>query len=697
MDIDEILITVQSKINKLLYNSDINYIEFYTYLYDSSIKIQQIKSPSIRLDTIDFYYAIYDKIKESINSYMINSYEKIIDNTYILQTYSIELNIFNCNLEVINRLIGYFNNEVKKIDPNYIKLDYVVYGMKKWHENITIKLFPFINKKIKQQLNYENAENFNSDLDINDEIYYINELIEHVKYCSYNKIIESNVFELNIGNSIYTYLENSLHKYSTIVKDKDNHNVITYINNLNVFYTKQLEILNLDELQHKYKQSFNNIIVYKYEAVIKENFNRILYSITIEKFKSDYCFEIDTIINLNNYFNFFHDIEYIQSTLNTWIDSYKVNDFGSILDIIYLTNLLYIKLQETDEHSKIEPIYNTTLYLYTKYLPNDKNIIEKYDKYIRNYLYKQQTIPLESFYNSLALYFNNYIKEDILFAYYKNFLIQRLNRYNFNSKYIDIEINIIEAICHKLNTTNVYKLNIVKKDLIASKIYSTEFNTIYNRHSKLIIITNGIWNIKPKTYNFSNTYFNICLNNFTLDFSTFYNCKYQNKKLDWNYDTSSCVLNYNINPDKSIDIDCPLKYANILCEFNDNASYSPNNKGIIKYCNELVNYGILNLHNREYVLNTEIKQKNITIKYCSSKSKAIKKSQKREIVFTQKELAELFIIRSIKHVNSMSEHQIIESTTQQYDIETSLIHKILDKFVDNLYLSREENNYFYII
>ena len=45
----------------------------------------------------------------------------------------------------------------------------------------------------------------------------------------------------------------------------------------------------------------------------------------------------------------------------------------------------------------------------------------------------------------------------------------------------------------------------------------------------------------------------------------------------------------------------------------------------------------------------------------------------------------------------MSEHQIIESTTQQYDIETSLIHKILDKFVDNLYLSREENNYFYII
>ena len=133
-----------------------------------------------------------------------------------------------------------------------------------------------------------------------------------------------------------------------------------------------------------------------------------------------------------------------------------------------------------------------------------------------------------------------------------------------------------------------------------------------------------------------------------------------------------------------------------MCEFNDNDIYSPNNKGIIKYCNELVKYGILILNNSEYVLNTEIKQKNITIKYCSSKSKAIKQNQKKEIVFSQKELAELFIIRSVKRVNSMSEHQIIESTTQQYEIETSLIHKILDKFVDNLYLSREENNYFYI-
>ena len=99
MDLEEIFITVESKINKLLYNSDINYMEFYTYLYNTSIKIQQIKSPSIRVDTIKFYYAVYDKIKESINSYIVNIYEKIIDNKSILQTYSIELNIFNDNLE----------------------------------------------------------------------------------------------------------------------------------------------------------------------------------------------------------------------------------------------------------------------------------------------------------------------------------------------------------------------------------------------------------------------------------------------------------------------------------------------------------------------------------------------------------------------------------------------------------------------
>ena len=696
MDLEEIFITVESKINKLLYNSDINYMEFYTYLYNTSIKIQQIKSPSIRVDTIKFYYAVYDKIKESINSYIVNIYEKIIDNKSILQTYSIELNIFNDNLEIINNLIEYFNNELTKIDINYSKIDYFVYGMKKWYENITIKLIPFINESIKQKINYkEYGNNGVSILEIDEDIYYINELLENIYYCSSNKIIESNIFEENIGNEVYIYLEKTVCENSKIIKYSPN--FLTFINKLNEFYTKQLELLNLENLLSKYNKLFHEKIIMTNDHLIKVEFYNLLYNINIDTFKLEYSIEIDKIVNLNYCLNYCYDNEFIQSTLNKWIDSYSITDFASILDLIYLTHLLYIKLQEIDQSTKLESIYNTTLYLYTTYLPNDKSVIEKFDKYIREYLYKKINIPLESFYNSLSLYFTNYIEEDILFVYYKSFLIKRLNRYNFNSDYIEIEINIIEAICYKLNTPNLHKLNIIKNDLIASKSYSHEFNTIYNRECNLIISTDGIWNIQPKTYDFTNTYFNTILNEFTLEFSSFYNCKYQNKKLDWNYDTSSCVLNYNINSEKSIDIDCPLKYANILCEFNDNDRYKSDNKGIIKYCNELVKYGILKLNNSVYVLNTNIKQKNITIKHVLTKLKTIKKSQKREIVFTKKELAELFIIRSVKRVNCMSEEQIIESTRDKYDIETSLIHKILDKCIDNQYLSKEDNNYFYII
>ena len=696
MDKDEIFITIESKLNKLLYNSDINYIEFYTYLYNISIKIQKIKSKTIRIDVIDFYYAIYNKIKESINCYLVNIYDKIIENKCILQTYSIELNIFNSNLETINNLTEYFNNQLIKMDPFYIKLDFVVYGMNKWYENIIFKLLPFINIEIKKCLTFGYEEGFgDSYIDYEDELYYINELLEHIYYCISNNIIDSTIFDINIGNEINKYLIKIVVEHSTLIKD--NPNFLIFINNFNTFYKKQLSLLNLETLQPKYKQLFNEKIVNKYEYIIKKTLNTLLYSIKIDKFKLYYSFEKYTIINLTYCLNYCYDIEFIDLSLIKWIDSYCVNSFASILDLIYLLNLLYIKLQETDQTTKLENIYKCTLYLYKKYLPNDKNIIEKYDKYIRDYLYKDNNIPLELFYNSISLYFSNYIEEELLFVYYKVFLIKRLNRYNFNSKYIEIEIDIIDILVNKLNISNLYKINIIKKDLIASKYYSNEFNIIYNRQSKLIITTDGIWNIKPKTYIFSNMYFNNIFNKFILDFSHFYNCKYQNKKIDWNYDISSCIINYNISVDKSIEINCPLKYGNILYEFNDIDTYIPSNKGITKYCNEMVKYGLLKINNGEYILNNDIKYKNITIKHVSNKLKKIKKSQKIELVFSKLELVELFIIRHVKAVNIMSETKLINDIQQKYDIDISLIHKILDRVVDNLYLIKEQNNYLYLI
>ena len=159
---------------------------------------------------------------------------------------------------------------------------------------------------------------------------------------------------------------------------------------------------------------------------------------------------------------------------------------------------------------------------------------------------------------------------------------------------------------------------------------------------------------------------------------------------------STCILNYNIN-NLDINIEAPFKYGNILCNFNDTNMILVND--IIKedknIYTSLVNYKILKLENNSYILNNDIKHRNIIIRP-SKILKQIKKKQNKKIVFTKSELAELYIVRIVK-ADTINEDILITNTCKKFDISKSETCKILDKLVSNDYLSNKNNNYLYVI
>jgi len=688
MDNDEIFIMIESSLNNLLYNNELDYSKFYNDLYNYSINYQKTKTINIRENTINFYISISDKIKFIIDNYINNIFEKIINSNNVFQTYSIELNLFNTGLETINKLYLFFNNELYNLNPNYSKIDFIEYGFNKWILCITHKMEPFIIKKIKKYLDYNKRELYNTEIDL-DTIYYINELLDNVYYCVEHNIIESTLFTINIKVTEFINQNIAIFKNHNTI----NSNFLNNIDTFNTFYNKNLYNLNLDSQLEIFISLFEDMIKKTFDDKIKLEFKIMLNSININDFKLDYCINISTLLNINNCIKYSCDITSLKHILDKFTfnlyDSTK--EFKNLLDRNYLIHILYNKLFDNyDNKNKIEDIFIYILPTYKVYFTNTKNIIENFDKYIREFIYKNKCGSLKLFYTTLNNYFKVYDDDEVIVTYFKQLLVKRLYKYNFNKKYIAYEIKIIS----KLNLPCLYKLTTIKNDLVESHICSTEYNNINNRNDTITIATSGIWGLSPKTYNLNNNYFNTQLNAFKSQFTTYYNCKYENKKLDWCYNMSTCVLNYNIN-NLDIEIEAPFNYANILCNFNDINIMLCNNDSDKKLYNTLVHYKVLKLVNNYYILNKDMKDKKIIIRP-SKILKKIKKKQKKELVFTKLELAELYIVRTVKF-NNINENILIENTCKKFDLSKSDITKILDKLITNEYLSYENNNYLFVI
>jgi len=694
----EFFIHLESTFNKLLYNNDIDQLKFYGELYDYSIKIQKFKHKDSRKDLIEFYNDIIKKVRNILDSFLINVFEKIESSKEILQTFLIEFNIFNEGLITINNLMEYFKGELTRLDTTYADICFVQFGLSKWYENVTFKLVKYVNTKLCYYLDYKNKEQISTDDD--DNIYYLSELLDTIFYCMNKNLIHQNTFRNTIGNTVLTYLEQSLIKFETSITEE--HIFLDNIHDVNTFQTTKLNELNLDILNKDYTILFKSIILDKYEIIIKIDFSTLLNEFDFKAFRTNYTINESFYTSLKKTILYCGDTQYIKDSFTKWLNGLIICSkiFPDILDVYYFITMIVDKIDWQTDYNNAT-IFKNVYTCFESHFKQPKSTIENIDKYIRSHIYKQNLLPINYFHKMLINYFNSFVEkdDDSIFIYYKNYLVKRLYYYNFNEAYINHEINIINSLNDNLNTRLLYKLDIIKKDLLNSKHLSNEFNTIYQQNNNLVITTDGMWNISPKTDDFSNHEFNSTFNTFKTDFTTFYNCKYENKKLDWNHQLSTCTLDY-FTKNKDYEIECALNLATILYEFNAqdiielNDTYSKKDVEIlchyrlIKRCEEDNTFKL----NKKFNLKSDILviKTNIT-------HKKMKQKNKNEIVFSQKELLELFIVRTVKRINLLEEGELLKMIKSKYDYDDELINKTLGKLVDNNYLNFENKMYLYVI
>jgi len=678
MNIDDILNTIHVEINNLLNNKDFNKSDFYTYMYESSLRIQKYKSYDSRQLTINSYKNIFN----TLDNIIIIFNDKISNNIKykedILDYYYEQTNLYIKNIAIINNIFSYVNKELSILDSSFTIIDYNKYGIENWFNSIIFKNIELFNTIFIKYLDFSNQQ-------IDSPIYLLNEFLDTIFMCIHKKIIDTTFFDIHIGDVLLEHIENCCIEFSK--KPYDSINVlVTMIDNFNIFYMSTFDILNLECLKKKYISLFKKRILYKFSDIMKIEYDRIL----LHPIQNTNLY--DDIKLLTKIINYCNDTQYIKLKINDYFNKLynSLTNFSDILEVFYLSHMIY------DECMNIEFIvyYNCDTIVPKNIFEDAESVCDSYDKYIRNVLYKKVNKPY--FYSSLLLYFKKFKDNELIPIYYKNYLVKRLYKYNFNLTYIKIEINIIKQICSdwKSNSHSIlYKLKKIKTDLEESIKTSNEFNSIYDVPSTIILATDGIWNIDPYNTPFSSPVFNKEYNTLTEHFTTFYNCKYSTKKLDWNHDLSSCILNYYVNDNTTIEITCPLKIANILYKFNINNSVVLNKP----YSKLLEHYNIIDkVDSNICTLNTTLSSKNIVIKFLKAKKKDISKSQKKEIVFTKQELIEAYCVRLLKNKKSMIDSVLVGLIKEKYKVDNTLITKTIDKLVENLYIEYDGSNYMYL-
>ena len=687
---NEFYTNLDSKLNDFMYNSQFEFIHLYAYLYKYCTTIQQKKYKDCRNELITFYKDVFEHINVILYNYNLDIFETLINSENKLKLFVNKYNTYKDNLKWLNKLTQYINNELKKLDSTYEKLDYTKYGLEVWYKNVTLNISKFINSKLTYYLDYENYELTESD---NENIFYLNELIDTIYFAVNNKVIDQTQFDTIIGNSIYDFIDSNIIKLSGFLQHLYSNNYLHLIDKYYYFYEKILNDLNLNYLQFRTRNLYKTYILDKFTNSFKETIYTTLIQINFENIDNQQLFG-----KLRLSIRYIQDYKCFKIIFNNWLnDDYNSKiDYDKKIEGFYLYNLIYNKLLKIIPTEKIKIISIVLDELYLNELKNEKSCIELFDKYIRTILYKNEKY-LYYFTNLLVYYFEKYRSEEIVFEYYKNYLVRRLYKYNFNSALIKIEITILNELFKYLKTINLHKLNIIKNDINDSKEITKEFNEIYNLGDKIYITTTGIWDISPNEHHLVNEIFKHQYTLFTNQFKSYYNCKYDKRTLKWSDTMTNCILDFNIN-NKIYHIECPIKYADILYYFNDrdiidDSIALENNDTLELLCQYKL---IKKKKNNIFTINTTFnyKKSHFTIK--GSQTKKIKKKQDSNEIFTKKELLELYIVRTLKHDN-LEYDTLLNAIKDKFEVSSKFISEILNNLVDKGYLSNENNNYLYVI
>lgn len=685
-----ILSKIRTYLDDLFLQGDYNIMEFQSELYNLSLNIQKTKNENIRHFIIEFYHSVIKLVESKLEDLNYKLLDKIIyvsEENNIINKYNQEYNKYESNLKKTANLFAYFNTELLRLDKDFKQIDFFTIGKKLWFSKITqlviVKIIDFVIPYFNN--NYEENEE-------NDNIYNIYEILDCIYYHIDSKIIETTHISDYIRNRILTNLEEKCVLLNKTLDTLEINNIIIEINIFNDFTLKTLSMLNLEFLNNEYKSILYSSVLINYKYRIMSNFRR---NFDFNNFKKTYslnCENLDiinyTIDLCSDDIDFLEDeyIKYITQQFNIVDNTDSYNYFIDIITLCYYIKLLYNDINEELDILSCYDIFDT-------YFSDTKNIIDNLDIYMKKVVYKNESeIPYNMVYTLLLYLFNKYNQNESLFTRYKNTLVKRFYKYNFSLEFIRQDINIIDSISKLYYYPSLHKIRTISNDIIESHKITQEFNKIYNCYSQITFMTDGLWSIHPKPLDYSNKIFSRELSGVKKNINTYYGCLYDGRVLKWNDEISKCILKYNISDTKSIYIDCSYNYANQLFYFNENIEVSiPSSLSKI-----LLKYKVIKKSNDKFILNNAIKEKDININHNIVKKKKIKENQKKELAFSIKETLELFIVRTLKKEKQLDKTDLYSKINEYCKTDTDCIDSVLNKLINNDYLSKENNIYLYI-
>jgi len=680
---------LEIKLKDFIYNSEFEFIDLYTYLYNYCFDAQKTKYNNCRKDILHFYNTIFERINIILTNYNLDILENIINSDEKLKLFVNKYNTYNNNLKWLNKLTEFINNETKKLNSIYEKIDYNKYGLQLWYKNVTLNISKYINSTIIYYLDYDNYELKEID---NETLFYLNELIDTIYFAVNKQIIDQKLFDINIGNSVFDFIDSNIIKLSGSLQHLYSNNYLNLIDKYYYFYENRLNKLNLNYLQFRTRNLYKTYILNKFTDVFKETIYTTLIKLNFKNLDNEQLFE-----TLRLSIRYIQDYKCLKIIFSNWLNNNynSKKDYDKKIELFYLYNQIYNKLIKIIPTEKIKIISIVLDELYLNELKTEKSTIELFDTYIKNILYNDDTY-LQDFTNLLLYYFEKNRSEELVFEYYKNYLVRRFYKYNFNNEYINIELSILKELFKNVNTINIHKLNIINNDLHNSKQITKEFNTIYNINSEIHITTIGIWDISPKNYIFTNNTFKNEYLLFSNTFTSYYNCKYDKRILKFNDIITHCILDFSIN-NKVYHIECPIKYADILYHFNDsdtiNKKIADENSDVLDL---LCHYKLIKKRGFIYSINSNFNYQKNNFKIKGKHVKKIKKKQEKKEIFTKKELIELYIVRTLKHYN-LDYDDLLKNIKEKFNLSSTKIKEILDDLVNKGYLSMKNNNYLYVI
>ena len=681
----ETLKKYENEINKTLYNGETKYIDMYKLLYTKSLEIQKEKNQNTRIVIMNFYSNIIDKTTITIKNYIIDIYQKIKND---LESYFITYNKLNKSLKLINKVIGFVNKELLRLEENYDVINILKFGIKTWCDNILFRFTDTINKKIVYLLDYENKpENYDKETNI------VSGVIDSIGFLTNNSFIEPDFYQGKIIGYASNFLESKVIKFSKIIDGKKD-NFMNIIDNFNRFYYKSINILNVDLLQELFDYKFDFYVLNTHKYNILDHLEAHLKEIDFEKYCEDYTLSGEIINKLELCIRYSNDKHMIAKIIGNFIESHlssiKDDDFSKLLDLNYLCYELYYKITDLNIliGFKISKPLDTIMFKGEK---DGKLIIKNIDKYIQDKIYLKKNIPIRYFQQIITDHIKEF--EEDIYIIYKNALIRRLYKNNFETDKINYEVKIINYFVGNLKHCDIYKLLKIKTDLLESVVFNLELNRINKSNNRIILVTQGIWGINPTKINLSCLNFKEHFNQFKTSVESFHKMKYENQRLEWNVELSCCTLEY-----KGISLICSFEQANELYKFNETDMIPfRDNKVLVT----LEKYRLIKRDGENYILNSKFKSKTevLDIKSKTSSTKKVKKRHDKEEAICKQDLLSAFVVRVLKQEKSLSKSDLNLKIKEKYKFSETLVTKTINKLIENCYIefNSDDNTYKYIV